>query len=48
MGGMYTNVMVRPRPVDVDRDPGWYENPPGTQAQAVTPERAARDGVRLS
>ena len=48
MGGMYTNVKVRPKPVDVDADPGWYANPPGTQAQAVTPEQAARDGVRIA
>ncbi|MGB3544770.1 multicopper oxidase family protein, partial [Rubrivirga sp.] len=48
MGGMYTNVLVRPRPVDVDRFPGWYDNPPGTQARPVTAERAARDGVQIT
>ncbi|WP_420454998.1 multicopper oxidase family protein [Rubrivirga sp.] len=48
MGGMYTNVKVRPRPVDVDRDPGWYDHPEGTVARAVSAERAARDGVTLS
>lgn len=48
MGGMYTNVKVRPRPVDVDADPGWYVNPPGTQARPVSAEQAARDGVRLT
>ncbi len=47
MGGMYTNLLVRRKPVDVDRFPGWYEHPPGTVARAVTREEAARDGVRL-
>jgi FtsP/CotA-like multicopper oxidase with cupredoxin domain len=48
MGGMYTNVKIRPRPVDVTRDPGWYDHPPGTVARRATPEQAARDGVVLS
>ncbi|MEP0546353.1 MAG: copper oxidase [Rhodothermales bacterium] len=47
MGGMYTNMLVRPRPVDYDRFPGWYEHPPGTVAHAVSAEVAARDGVRV-
>ena len=48
MGGMYTNLMVRPKPVAYDRHPGWYDHPPGTVARAVTPAQAAADGVRLS
>ena len=48
MGGMYTNVLVRPKPVDYDRFPGWYEHPEGTVARAVTPEQAARDGISLA
>ncbi len=48
MGGMYTNVKVRPKPVDVDQDPGWYDHPEGTVARAVSAERAARDGVQIS
>ena len=48
MGGMYTNVLVRPKPVAYDRHPGWYDHPEGTVARAVSPEEAARDGVRLA
>jgi hypothetical protein len=48
MGGMYTNVKVRRKPVAYDRDPGWYEHPEGTVAHAVSAEEAARDGVRLA
>ncbi len=48
MGGMYTNVKVRPKPVDYDADPGWYDHPPGEVASRVSPEEAARDGVTLS
>ncbi len=48
MGGMYTNLKVRPRPVDVSRDPGWYDPPPGTVARAATAAEAARDGISLS
>ena len=48
MGGMYTNVKVRPKPVDVTADPGWYDHPAGTVARAVSAEQAARDGVRLT
>ncbi len=48
MGGMYTNLKVRPKPVDYDTDPGWYNHPPGTVARAVTAAEAARDGIRLT
>ena len=48
MGGMYTNLKVRPRPLSTDRDPGWWDHPPGTVARAVTPSQAAADGVVLS
>ena len=48
MGGMYTNMLVREKPVDYDRDPGWYDHPPGTVAHAVTAEQAARDGVEIT
>ncbi len=48
MGGMYTNLKVRPRPVDTDRDPGWWDHPAGTVARAVTSAQAAADGIRLS
>ncbi|NNF58803.1 MAG: copper oxidase [Rhodothermaceae bacterium] len=48
MGGMYTNLLVREKPVDYDRFPGWYDHPPGTVAHRVTPAEAARDGITLS
>ena len=48
MGGMYTNLKVRPRPVDVTRDPGWYDHPPGTVAGPASAGDAARDGIALS
>ena len=48
MGGMYTNLLVREKPVDVERFPGWYEHPAGTVAHPVTAEVAARDGIELS
>lgn len=48
MGGMYTNLKVRPRPVDGTRDPGWWDHPPGTVARAATPAEAAADGIPLS
>ncbi|MEM9458866.1 MAG: copper oxidase [Myxococcota bacterium] len=44
MGGMFTVLKVRDR-LDGDEDPGWYVNPPGTQAEAATPEELARDGI---
>jgi len=34
MGGMFTIVKVRER-IDGDRDPGWYQQPPGTVALPV-------------
>ena len=47
MGGMYTNLKVRPRPVDTHTDPGWWEHPAGTVAHAVSAAEAARDGIAL-
>lgn len=38
MGGMYTNLKVRPKLESYDKDPGWFENPPGTQAIAASKE----------
>jgi FtsP/CotA-like multicopper oxidase with cupredoxin domain len=43
MGGMYTNLKVRAKLENYDKDPGWYENPPGTQALAATDEELQRD-----
>ncbi len=46
MGGMFTVVKVRDE-LDTYDDPGWYENPPGTQADVATPEDLARDGIEV-
>src|SRR4030095_12712575 len=43
MGGMYTNLKVRPKLESYEKDPGWYENPPGTQAIAASKEELQRD-----
>jgi FtsP/CotA-like multicopper oxidase with cupredoxin domain len=42
MGGMFTIVKIRENLANYD-DPGWYENPPGTLAQAATTEELQRD-----
>ncbi len=47
MGGMYTNLKVRAGLTDYDRDPGWYDHPPGTVARAASPDELARDGVSV-
>ncbi len=44
MGGMFTVVKVRDELQGHD-DPGWYDNPPGTQADVATTEDLARDGI---
>jgi hypothetical protein len=46
MGGMFTIVKVRDELEGPD-DPGWYELPPGTQAQSATPEDLHRDGIEV-
>ena len=48
MGGMYTNLKVRPKPVDVDRDPGWYDHPAGTVAGPASAAQLARDGITVA
>ncbi len=47
MGGMFTILKVRERLDSYDKDPGWYENPPGTQTIHATPEELKRDGIRV-
>lgn len=38
MGGMFTVLKVRDnQPKDDYRDPGWFPNPPGTQARRIEP-----------
>ena len=44
MGGMFTIVKIREHHTGAG-DPGWYENPPGTQADSARPEDLARDGI---
>jgi hypothetical protein len=45
MGGMFTLLKVREQLADLERDPGWYEHPPGTVAQAATAAELQRDGI---
>ena len=35
MGGMFTILKIRDRLASYDHDPGWYQHPPGTVAEAV-------------
>jgi manganese oxidase len=43
MGGMYTNLKVREHLDSYDKDPDWYQDPPGTLAIAATEEELRRD-----
>jgi len=45
MGGMFTILKVRESLPHGYEDPGWYENPPGTQSVAATAEDMGRDSV---
>ncbi|NOK19721.1 multicopper oxidase domain-containing protein [Corallococcus carmarthensis] len=44
MGGMFTVLKVRER-LDGYKDPGWYDNPPGTLAEAAITDALRRDGI---
>lgn len=46
MGGMFTILKVRETLDSYDTDPGWYENPPGTEAQLARDDEMRRDGIR--
>ncbi len=46
MGGMFTILKVRDELSSYD-DPGWYEHPPGTVAEAATADELKRDGIKL-
>jgi hypothetical protein len=46
MGGMFTVLKVRAG-LTSHEDPGWYENPPGTQALLADPGELQRDGIEL-
>lgn len=39
MGGMSTILKVRETIEDYDKDPGWYENPEGTEAENASTRR---------
>jgi FtsP/CotA-like multicopper oxidase with cupredoxin domain len=45
MGGMFTILKVRENLSDYDTDPGWYENPPGTQATNATDDALRRNSI---
>ncbi len=40
MGGMFTVLKVREGLTSYDEDPGWFEHPPGTVAEAIGPRQA--------
>ncbi len=44
MGGMFTVLKVRDRLTSY-KDPGWYENPPGTLANVADAAELKRDGI---
>ena len=44
-GGMFTVVKVRDN-ITSYKDPGWYENPPGTVADAASEMELQRDGIK--
>ena len=45
MGGMFTIIKVRDRLESYDKDPGWYQHPPGTVALKASAADLARDGI---
>lgn len=48
MGGMFTILKVRDHLESYDKDPGWYEHPPGTVASRASALELARDGVDVN
>nr|WP_220348266.1 multicopper oxidase domain-containing protein [Alkalilimnicola ehrlichii] len=48
MGGMVTVLKVRDELENYDEDPGWYENPEGTEARLAREEELRRDGIDVS
>jgi manganese oxidase len=48
MGGMFTILKVRDHLESYDKDPGWYEHPPGTVASRASASELARDGVDVN
>lgn len=47
MGGMFTLLKVRETLPVGDADPGWYQSPPGTQADIAPAADLKRDGIAL-
>ncbi|MFL5358207.1 multicopper oxidase family protein [Archangium sp.] len=47
MGGMFTVLKVRDR-LEGYGDPGWYENPAGTQALSAEAAELVRDGIDVN
>jgi manganese oxidase len=43
MGGMATTIKVRDNLESYDKDPGWYETPPGTRAETASADELKRD-----
>ncbi len=48
MGGMFSILKVRDHLESYDKDPGWYEHPPGTVASKASLSELARDGVDVN
>jgi hypothetical protein len=55
MGGLWTNVGIRPDLGDLDPAKGedflcggWFENPAGAQAELATGDELRRDGISPS
>jgi FtsP/CotA-like multicopper oxidase with cupredoxin domain len=48
MGGMMTVIKVRDRLRSYDKDPGWYEHPPGTVALKASDPELTRDGIEVN
>jgi hypothetical protein len=47
-GGMFTILKVRDELDSYEKDPGWYEHPPGTVADVAGDDELRRDGIRVS
>jgi FtsP/CotA-like multicopper oxidase with cupredoxin domain len=46
MGGMFTLIKIRER-LTGSGDPGWYQHPAGTVAEAATQDELRRDGIEI-
>jgi hypothetical protein len=47
MGGMFTLLKVRDGITSYE-DPGWYQQPKGTEVTTATPEELKRDGIEIA